>query len=228
MRQNTTMKKTTLFLLFAICILASSCKMMLALLDPEAYYISIDSYSHKKPLPMSYTLVCKQDSISSYLKSEVENYLEYALGKHQLVRVAKQVPGSMIIEYDLGTTQIEKEVTSTYPLTRPTYTSTSGNSDGVSTYTTSEIYGYDTYQRKIIEKENFFELSAYVSTPSNDNSELWMMILTTRSGHDDLRKMIPYMLTASINYINTNTNGKTRLAVYSRGKDYKRMLRSNN
>jgi hypothetical protein len=96
------------------------------------------------------------------------------LGKHQLVRVAKQVPGSMIIEYDLGTTQIEKEVTSTYPLTRPTYTSTSGNSDGVSTYTTSEIYGYDTYQRKIIEKENFFELSAYVSTPSNDISELWI------------------------------------------------------
>jgi hypothetical protein len=40
--------------------------------------------------------------------------------------------------------------------------------------------------------------------------------------------MIPYMLTASINYINTNTNGKTRLVVYSRGKDYKRMLRSNN
>jgi hypothetical protein len=218
------MKKITSFLYLAICLMVlSGCSTLSQLfLSQKLYTVNIDAYSHENIMPYRYTLSTTNDSISPYMKKEVEDYIEKMFLLHDIKRITEPENGIMHIVYDYNMKEKITAYDQTYPITSPISESTYTTESSMTTNTQHQITGYETRQRIAVSYVKTVQLTANI-IKTNSEDEIWTMTMFHESNDKDIRKVIPFLLTGGNIHINTNTKGILRKTIGDRDSSYKKI-----
>ncbi len=205
--------KKMLFLIFIL--LLSGC-------SSPYYTIEVDALKdYSAPQMKSYKLISEEKNPNDLLYRQFAQNVQSVLAMKNFLLVNDEEP-EILVYFDYGMSEGNKEF-STHNV--PVYgktgvssaktvktTAADGSVHETTVYTPS--YGVVGYKTEINEYEtftSFINLSAYDYKRYKDSGELyqlWTSSLSSTNRNNDIRFVIPMLISASMNYIDTDTRGK--------------------
>jgi hypothetical protein len=201
--------------------------------------VKVDSISKPKPTDsQSYKLKSKNPALGeeSLRYKEAADFVRTALSGKGLYEAPDEDAADMIVELDYGMdtprTKVERVSVPIYAQvgggvryeTVPV-TDARGNVSyrTVAVYDTprSELIGYDDVPRQIAVYEKYLKITARENKPSNEGrppAELWSVHASAEDESKDLRRYLPVMAGATVDYIGRDTKHETVVKIKENGE----------
>jgi hypothetical protein len=204
------------------------------------YQVKVDAIS--KPLPaqkQSYALKSKDPRLGeeNLRYKEAADFVRTALSAKGLYEAPNADAADMVVEIDYGMeaprSKVERVSTPIYAQVggRVRYeavpvTDSRGNSSmrTVAVYDPprSELIGYDEVPRQITLYEKYLKITALENKPAAEGrppSELWSIHASAEDESKDLRKYLPMMASATVDYIGQDSSNQKVVKVRADGPD---------
>lgn len=217
----------------ALVILASGCA------TSTTHKVRVDAIAKAGPTEtISYKLKSKNPALGeeNLRYKEAADFVRTALSGKGLYEAPNEDAADMIVELDYGMdaarTKLERVSVPVYAQvgggtryeTVPV-TDARGNTvyRNVAVYEPprSEIVGYDDMPRQIAVYEKYIRITARENKPSNEGkppSELWSVQASAEDESKDLRRYLPVMASATVEYIGRDTGHETIVKVNEKGE----------
>ena len=209
----------------------------------DAHQVKVDAISKPAPAPrtaaQAYRLKSKNPALGeeNLRYKEVADYVRTALSGRGLYEAANDDAADMVVELDFGMDSPRSKV---QRVNVPVYASVGGgvryetvpttDAKGNSTLRTvavydpprSELVGYDDVPRQVAIYEKYLRITARESRSSSEGkppAELWSVQATTEDESKDLRKYLPLMASATVEFIGQDTGHQTSVRVRETGSD---------
>lgn len=204
----------------------------------DAYQVKVDAISRPEPVAtQSYVLKSKDPRLGeeNLRYREAANIVRTALSGKGLYEAPNEEQADMVVELDYGMeaprTKIEHRSSPVYAQVggRTRYgtvpvTDARGNVQfqSVTVYDPprSELIGYDEQPYQITTYEKYLRLTARENKPAAEGrppGELWSIHASAVDESNDLRKYLPIMASATVDYIGQDAPPETRVKVRGNG-----------
>jgi hypothetical protein len=203
------------------------------------YPVKIDALS--KPVAedaQSYVLKSKNPAMGeeSLRYREAANYIRTALSGKGLYEAPSADAADMVVEMDFG---MEAPRTKIERTSVPVYAQVGGgvrydtipvtDSRGNTTFRTVAVYepprtqivGYDDMPRQVTVHEKYLRITARENKPAAEGrppAELWSVHASTEDESKDMRKYLPVLASATVDYIGRDTGHQTVVKVRPDGE----------
>jgi hypothetical protein len=217
-----------------ILLLASGCS------TTPSYNVKVDAIA-KPPAEtahkISYKLKSKDPRLGeeSLRYQEAAEFVKTALSGKGLYEAPSEDRADMVVELEFG---MEKPRSKVERVSTPVYAQVGGgvryesvpvtDSRGNTSFRTvavydaprSELVGYDDMPRLVPVYEKYLKITAHENKAASEGrppAELWSVTATTEDESKDLRKYLPIMASASIDYIGGDTSNQKNVKVRADG-----------
>lgn len=207
----------------------------------STHAVKVDAIS--KPVPaadaQSYKLKSKNPALGeeNLRYKEAADYVRTALSGKGLYEAPSEDKADMIVELDYG---MDAPRTKTERVSVPIYAQVGGgvryetvpvtDARGNTSYRTvavyepprSELLGYDEVPRQVTIYEKYLKITARENKASNEGrppAELWSVQASAEDESKDLRKYLPIMASATVEYIGRDSNHQTIVKVKENGDE---------
>jgi hypothetical protein len=224
--------------LFATAAASSVLVLLAACSSTPAYQVKVDAIS--KPVPakaVSYALKSKDPRLGeeSLRHKEAADFVRTALSGKGLYEAPNADVADMVVELDYG---LEAPRSKIERVSTPVYAQVGGgvrydsvpvtDSRGNVSYRTvavhdtprSELVGYDEVPRQITIYEKYLKITARENKPASEGrppAELWSIHASAEDESKDLRKYLPIMASATVDYIGQDTSNQKLVKVRAEG-----------
>lgn len=219
----------------ALCaLLAAGCA------TQSRHEVKIDAIA--KPVPgqqQSFTLKSKDPQLGeeNLRYKEAADFVRTALSSKGLYEAPSADKADMVVELDYG---MEKPRSKMERVSVPVYAQVGGSvryesvpvtdSRGNTTHRTVAVYepprnelmGYDEQPRLVAVYEKYLKISARENKPASEGrppAELWSIHASAEDESKDLRKYLPIMASATMDYIGADTSEQKVIKVKADGQD---------
>jgi hypothetical protein len=204
----------------------------------STYKVKVDAIS--KPVPantLSYVLKSKDPQLGdeSLRYREAAGFVRTALSGKGLYEAPSEAKADMIIELDYG---MDAPRTKMERVSVPVYAQVGGgvrydsvpvmDSRGNTSFRTVAVYepprnelmGYDDSPRMVTIYEKYLKITARENEPASEGrppAELWSIHASAEDESKDLRKYLPIMASATVDYINQDSSSQKVVKVRADG-----------
>lgn len=209
----------------------------------DAHQVKVEAISKPASAPrvaaQSYRLKSKNPALGeeNLRYKEVADYVRTALSGRGLFEAHQDDVADMVVELEFGMDSPRSKV---QRVNVPVYAAVGGgvryetvpttDAKGNTTMRTvavydpprSELVGYDDVPRQVAIYQKYLRITARESRSSSEGkppAELWSVQATTEDESKDLRKYLPLMASATVEYIGQDTGRQTSVRVRETGSD---------
>lgn len=217
----------------AISLLAGGCA--------NSYQVKVDSLAKPKAADsVSYKIINKDPSVDpdSLRNKEAAGYVRTALSGKGLYEAPEGVTPDLVValDYGVGPPQSKREM-----MSEPVYITLPGrirterqqvgtDRNGNAVYQTvvvqdpptTEFAGYREYMVTVTVYEKYLRMNAVENKPAAEgrpSSEIWTVDVTSEGESRDLRKALPILAAASIEYVGKDSKGQKTIRIKDTDKD---------
>ena len=209
----------------------------------DAHQVKVDAIAKPAAAPkastVSYRLKSKNPALGeeNLRYKEVADYVRTALSGRGLYEAPQEDLADMVVELEFG---MDSSRTKMQRMNVPVYASVGGgvrydtvpttDAKGNTSMRTvavyepprSELVGYDDVPRQVAIYEKYLRITARESRSSSEGkppAELWSVQAVTEDESKDLRKYLPLMASATVEFIGQDTGHQTSVRVRETGSD---------
>ena len=206
----------------------------------STYKVKVDSITKPEAVvsePQSYKLKSKNPAMGdeNLRYKEAADFVKTALSGKGLYEAGSDDKADMIVELDFG---MEAPRTKMERVSVPVYTQVGGgvrydtipvtDAKGNTTYRTVAVYdpprnelvGYDSVPRQVTIYEKYLKITARenkVASEGRPPAELWSIQASAEDESKDLRKYLPIIASATIDYIGQDSTNQKEIKVRANG-----------